>query len=109
MNRVILICNKLKYTDSKNTLLLQVRFDGSVRFSLSNELRITPLGIALQPFSNIKNVRTTLWVGYSNDSDLLSRAQCDITAQFTSQCGSNFNPKHLLKVTTLNYTEGMQV
>ena len=59
--------------------------------------------------SNINNVCTTLWVGYSNDSVLLSRAQCDITAQFISQCGSNFNPKHLLKVTTLNYTDGVQV
>ena len=80
--------------------------DGSVSFPDDQFTNIFPLTISTP---NFNNVRTTLWVGYSNDTVLLSRAQCDITAQFNSPCGSNFNPKHLLIVTTLNYTDGVQV
>ena len=96
MNWVILDMYLL-WSDTLILNTLYVRYDGSLWF-LDQSFKITPLSVEV---SNFVNIRTTMWAGYSNDSVLLNRAQCDITAQFVSQCGNNFNPTHLLKLTTL--------
>ena len=64
-------------------------------------LSLYPIGSF--PLFPMEELRSTVWIGNSSDTSLLSRAQNDIRMGFPEH--SNFIPSTVVKLTVLNFTE----
>ena len=65
-------------------------------------LSLYPIGLI--SLDLMQELRSTIWIGNSSDTSLLSRAQNDIRMGFPEHC--NFIPSLIVKVTVLNFTAG---